>query len=197
MDIPEGKARLNVIGFSGVTPIKKEDVTRIRINSNTQIKIALPILEARPSSITRIEVVLNSGEKADLEPIESIDAVYEETYKRAINGIRAKTIIRATAKAVASEVTAKVGENVGGTAGSVMQLAGMAGKVGTELSEKADIRTSRFFPSKAWVTGINVDPGLYTVTVTFYAGNSVVHQEKYEHEVKVDGLNLIESFCLN
>jgi hypothetical protein len=195
-NIPAGKARLNIVGFSGISPIKKEEAIRIYIDKDTYIKIALPKLDMRPSVINRVEVVLSNGEKVNLEPIENIDAVYRETFKRTINGIRTKTIIRATTKAVAGSAMSKAGDNVGGTAGTVLAVAGLFTRVATEASERADIRTSRFFPAKAWVTGITLDPGIYTVTVRFYSGSTVIHQEGYELEAKARGLNLIESFCL-
>ncbi|MDR0456961.1 MAG: hypothetical protein LBH20_09810 [Treponema sp.] len=195
LKIPAGKARLNIVGFSGVSPVKKEEVTRIYVDRDTKIKIALPILDMRPSVINRVEVILN-GDKVNLEPIESIDAIYAETFKRTINGIRTKTIIRATTKAIAGAAMSKVGDNVGGTAGGILAVAGLFTKVATEISERADIRTSRFFPAKAWVTGITVDPGVHNITVRFCSGDTVIHQEEYELEAKAKGLNLVESFCL-
>lgn len=195
LDIPKGKARLNIVSFTGVAPVKKEVATRIFID-DAYLKIALPELEMRPSQITHVEVVLSNGIKASLEPIENIDAVYRETYKRTINGIRAKTIIRATTKAVAGAAMSRSGDEIGGTAGLVLGIVGLATKVGTEASEKADIRTSRFFPSKAWVTGVTLDPGTYTVTVLFYSGSAVIHRNEYELEAQANRLNLVESFCL-
>jgi len=196
LNIPAGKARLNIIGFSGVSPIKKEAVTRTRIDDASYIKIALPKLETRPSLITRIEAVLSNGEKINLEPVENIDAVYEETFKRTFNGIYKKTVIRSATKAVSGVAISNAVYKAEGAAGLALALAGLTAQAAADAGEKADIRTSRFFPSKAWVTGVTLDPGTYTITVIFYSGGAALKQDEYELEIKTNVLNLVESFCL-
>jgi hypothetical protein len=50
----------------------------------------------------------------------------------------------------------------------------------------------QFLPNKAFVGGINLDPGSYTVAVQFASGT------RYEYDVEVNegSLNLIDAFCL-
>jgi hypothetical protein len=50
----------------------------------------------------------------------------------------------------------------------------------------------QFLPNKAYVGGINLDPGSYAVAVQFASGT------RYEYDVEVNegSLNLIDAFCL-
>jgi hypothetical protein len=196
MNIPAGSARLNIIGFSGISPIKEEFVVRVPVDlSGNYAKIALPQLLERPSRINRVELALKNGQTIDLEPIEDLSAVYKETFKRNFNFIRNRTIARAIIKAGTGAVADKVADNVGGEIGLALSILSLGAKVSSEL-EQADIRTSRFFPGKAWVTGVNLEPAVYSGTVRFYSGGSVVHEKPFEIEAKADNLNLIEAISL-
>jgi hypothetical protein len=72
LDIPGGMARLNVIAFGGLSPVKEEVTLRIPIPPARYVKIALPKMVSRPSEIGRIEVALDGGERFPLELLEDI-----------------------------------------------------------------------------------------------------------------------------
>jgi hypothetical protein len=197
LDIPQGKARFNVIGFSGFAPVKEEDVLRILIPGPRYIKIALPVLVRRPSVVTGVAVHFDSGESFDLELLEDIEAIARDTFQEKAHLAYLKAVIRGTLKGVTSSVLGGVGDEVGGDTGLLLGLLSLGTQVFAEASEKADLRISRYFPAKAYVGGITLNPGTYSYTVTYYAGNRVVNTYRQENvTIRAGGLNLAETACL-
>ena len=197
LSVPKGKARLNVIAFSGLSPFKEEEKIVVPLPlpfPNNFANLQFPKMVKRHQSVERAEVVLGSGEKFPLELVEDMSSVAVETFKSKRGLIILKTtlrtIIKNTSGAVASAVVAKKSnEGVG-------FLVGVAGKVFTEASENADIRLSRYFPSRALVGGINLEPGNSTVTVNFYGSGGLISSERREVRVRENTLNLEEFICL-
>ena len=56
LSVPRGKARLNFICFTGLAPVKIEDVTRIDVGNNVYTKIAVPMMVDRGSMVNSISV---------------------------------------------------------------------------------------------------------------------------------------------
>jgi hypothetical protein len=83
-------------------------------------------------------------------------------------------------------------------AGSILALAGAIGQIAGDVSEKADLRVSRYFPSDAYVTGITLDPGAYSFTVSYYdaAGQVIGRFARSGVKVEAGRLNLVETACL-
>ena len=200
--VPAGQARLNVIAFSGLSPVKEEGKFTQHwafMNNSTQRNpvFKLPIIVDRPSKIDRIEVVVGEN-KFDLELLEDMGSVIKETYSARFAELFFKTYLRVLFKYIASDTAAEVSKRVGGTAGAIGNLvAGVGGKIASDVSEAADIRMSRYLPSKAYIGGINIAPGTYNVTINFYSGSSVI--AKVEHtdvSVKAGALNLVDGVSL-
>lgn len=166
--VPAGKARLNVIAFSGLAPVKKADLMKYPTYENQSIELALPVLESRPSAVSRIEAVFDDGKTIELEKLEHIEAVYRETYQVKLHNV---TLVRTALRA------------------SIMGT-------GKDLS-RVDIRSSRYFPAWAFVNGINLNPGVYSFTVHYYdAGGQIIHSAAHDNfEVKEGTLNLAETYC--
>jgi hypothetical protein len=198
LNIPGGMARLNVIAFGGLSPVKEEETLRIPIPPARYIKIALPKLVSRPSEIRRIEVALDAGERFTLELLEDIDAVARETYKKKEEVIYLKTIIRATLKGVTSSVLDAAAANQDGSAGLILGILSLGAQVYAEASEQADLRLSRYFPGKAYVGGINLAPGVYSFSVTYYGqSDRPLAVLRYKDvPVRENRLNLTEAVCL-
>ncbi|MDR0561670.1 MAG: hypothetical protein LBG73_03180 [Spirochaetaceae bacterium] len=199
--VPPGKARLNVIGFGGLSPIKQEQTIRIPLflPSFRYIKIALPVMVYRPSAISRIEAVLNTGASFSLELLEDIEAVARETFKEKINLIYLKSVIRGVMKGAASSVLGAAADYADDSNASLLlTLLSLGAQVFAEASEQADLRLSRYFPAKAYVGGITVDPGIYSVTVRYYGKNGRVLASFSEENISVreHTLNLVEAICL-
>lgn len=199
LDIPGGKARLNVLAFSGMAPIKEEEVIRVPLPNARWIKIALPVLRDRSSQVRRIEAVIDGGkERFDLELLEDVGAVARETFKEKEGLIYMKSILRATLKGVSSSVLDEASDRTEGNAGLLLSILSVGAQVMAEATERADLRISRYFPGKVYVGGITLDPGVYSVTVNYYAGNGRLIAA-YSHdavEIKANTLNLTETMCL-
>jgi tetratricopeptide (TPR) repeat protein len=72
----------------------------------------------------------------------------------------------------------------------------IAYQVNKELG-RFDDRMGRFLPDKAYAGGINLDPGIYGITVNYYNGGTLLRSERHENvRVETGCLNLIESFFL-
>jgi hypothetical protein len=199
LDVPGGMARLNVIAFGGLSPIKVEETLRVPIPPAQYVKIVLPKMVSRPSEIRRIEVALDEGERFSLELLEDLEAVARETYKKKEQVIYLKTIIRATVKSVTSSAFLEAaGEVEDGGAALILGILSLGAQVYAEASEQADLRLTRYFPGKAYVGGINLAPGVYSFSVTYYdRSDKPLAVFRYEDvPVSENRLNLTEAVCL-
>ncbi|MDR1100497.1 MAG: hypothetical protein LBL28_08465 [Treponema sp.] len=205
--IPAGKARLNFIGFTGLSPVKEQKIedmdllffptigTTLRPLDNERLRLtvgnlAVPTLVERPSVVTGVTVDVN-GEKVQLDLLEDISKVVEETFAVKYPAIRAKAYIRALLKYITVEVAAQVATNQG-LPDMMVVAAATAAKKGVDASEQADIRAGRYLPGKAYVGGITLDPGSYDVTFTFSNGDTVVKTIN----AAANKTNLVEAFNL-
>jgi hypothetical protein len=197
LPVPNDRARFNVIAFSGAAPVKEEEIIRILFPNSRYIKIALPVMAPRPSAVNRIEVRFDSGESFDLELLEDIGAIATETFKERAHLAYLKAVLRATIKGLASSVMDGVGDEVGGDAGMVLGMLSIGMQVFAEASEKADLRISRYFPAKAYVGGITLDPGLYSYSIIYYSGDKVIDAFREENvPFQAGRVNLAEAVCL-
>ena len=199
LSVPRGKARLNVMCFYGPAPIKTENDTRILLSPGNWVKIALPSITQRPTAVARVEVTLDSGQAFILEKIEDLGAAAAETFKQKATFIYFKTIIRSVAKTTSSVLLEKGADKAddSGT-GLLLNILSVGAQVYAEASEQADLRISHYFPSKAAVGGITLDPGTYSFTVRYYnASNGLVYEERFQNvTVAAEGLNLTEAICI-
>jgi hypothetical protein len=197
LPVPEGKARFNVIAFSGSAPVKEEEIVRILIPNARYIKIALPVMAPRPSVVNRIAVHFDSGESFDLELLENIEAIATETFRERAHLAYLKAVLRGIIKGVASSVMGGMGDEMEGSAGAILSLLSIGTQLFAEASEMADLRISRYFPAKAYVGGITLDPGLYSYSIIYYSGGKVVDSYRQENvPIRAGGLNLAEATCL-
>jgi len=198
LTVPPDMARFNVIGFTGRSPVKNEEVTRIFLG-NAWIKIALPVLSVRPSLVSSIEVVFDSGESFSLEFLEDMSAVAAATFIQKKNLIYVKSITRASIKGIAAAVFNTAAEQTeDNSMGGLFSLLGLGSQILAEASEQADLRSSRYFPGRAYVGGITLNPGIYSFTVTFYGSNKkALAEQRYDNvRVTANALNLTEVVCL-
>ena len=198
-NIPAGKARLNIISFSGLSHVKQEAYTAYFLPFQHPVlmiaSFKLPALTRRPSMITRIEVVVDDTNRFNLELLEDMNAVIEETFNARHSNILLKTYIRTILKYVAADIAIfQTTRSQGPAAGLLVALAARAAM---ELSESADIRMSRYLPGRAYIGGINLDPGTYSVIINYYSGNNIIARDEYKDVVvNRSGLNLLESVNL-
>lgn len=197
LSVPADKARLNIITFTGLSPVKQQETIVIPLPlpfPNNTARLSLPVMVDRPSMVQNVEVVLDSGERFGLELMENMGAVARETFKSRRGLIVLKTTARSITKAVVSAAAAGTASSKQGSGMGL--LIGAIGKIASDASEQADTRLSRYFPNHALVGGINLDPGNYTVTVNFYGSGQLLHSDKMNIDVRRNTLNLGEFFYL-
>jgi hypothetical protein len=199
LELPPGKARLNVVSFTGLSPVKSENTTRVYIGRDKWIKIAVPVMALRPSVVARTELVFDSGQVVRLEKIEDLSAVALETFRLKASLIYIKTVLRSIAK-TATSAALDAGSNKAKSRDEALALSvlSFATQAYTEVSEQADLRVSRYFPGRADVAGITMDPGVYSFTVRYLdAAGRVLQETRFEnYSVKKGGVNLVEGICI-
>lgn len=200
LELPEDKARVNVLCFTGKSPVKIEEVIRLPLHS-TYYKFAIPILNRRPTDIYGIQAVFRSLEtndvyKLNLHAIESIENIAAETYKQHFAAIYARAVARSISKAVATGVYDYVSDNAKDSdVRGIFGFLNIASRISTEFTEVADTRISRYFPGYASVGGISIPSGKYNVEITFYNSNkqALVTKTISGYEAETGKLNLVES----
>jgi hypothetical protein len=91
----------------------------------------------------------------------------------------------------------RAGDEAGGNAGAVLGLLSIGTQIFAEASEKADLRISRYFPARAYVGGVTLDPGLHSYSIIYYSGGKVVDSFRQENVlIRAGGVNLAETVCL-
>ena len=210
LSVPKGMARLNILAFSGLSPVKTEVIIRDYGLADFSFALALPELQKIHYPFTKIVVRAEDAKTGKtivqkLELIESLENVAEETFTLHRDVIYAKAIARSVTKAVASNVGSAVGQKLTqsddenlAAAGMLLQIFSLAGNITQQVTEHADMRISRYFPARASVGGITLEPGLYDIQIDFYGkGDDVLYSDWRENvTIKAGGLNLIESICL-
>lgn len=206
LSVPAGKARLNFLGFTGMAPLKFENVLRVQNDFGTYFKLALPFMMPRGSQIKAIDVTV-TGEtgvtyKTTLERLESIENIAMDTFSQKQSLIYGRTFIRALSKSVATDLSYSAADRFEKKDNSDMALLfrviGVASQVHTEVSERADVRTTQYLPAYAQVGGLTVEPGTYSVRVDFVnAKGNIVSTEVFNGvKVSENKLNLVEAVCL-
>jgi hypothetical protein len=198
LEIPPGMARLNVLAFSGLSPVKKAFVQRFPLPRDRWVKIALPEMISRPSEVKKIEVLFDEGPVFDLELLEDIEAVARETFEERKNIIHLKTIVRSAMKSAASVAFDVAADESEGKDGLVFGILGLATQIYAEASEQADLRVSRYFPARAWAGAINLAPGVYSFRVNYYGHSERLLASLYYENMSIGegSLNLMEAVCL-
>jgi hypothetical protein len=204
LNVPTGKGRLNIIAFAGRGPVKEEKIFDLDLrffpnivgfatekNRLAKGNLALPILKSQPSQITGVEVAVAGGSPVKLDLLEDIEAGIQAAFAAKFKTTYLKTWLRSTIKYASVEISAQVGVQQGLPA---IVMAGTAAglKKAVDAGESADVRGSRYLPAKAYVGGINLDPGEYDITVHFNGGDTVTKHVK----VEAGKLNLVEAVSL-
>ena len=199
LNIPHGMARLNIIAFSGLSPVKTSNTIRIPLPGGRWARIDVPQMVSRHSEVARIYLVFPDGRRFNLELLEDIDAVARETFRARQNLIYLRTVIRSMTKAMGSVTLGVAAASAEGDRGLILGLLSISAQIFAEASERADLRISRFFPGRAHVTGVNLEPGIYSFDIVYYnrAGRRVAVEHFSNVLVRENALNLIESFHLN
>jgi len=198
LNIPAGKARLDIIVFTGLSPVKEETVSLQYLPFQHPVlqiaQLKVPGLVRRPNYITGIEVIINGKDKLNLELLEDMGAVIEDIFSARYSNILMRIYIQTIIKYAAADIAAMAASaNDDEIAGLLIALSAQSQMA---FIDRADIRMSRFLPDKAYIGGINLSPGTHTVLINYYSGSSIVTSEERETDVKIDTLNLLQTVNL-
>lgn len=194
-------ARLNVISFSGRAPVKREEQIPL-FAEDTFYRVSLPVMEPRETSISGARITAINAETGETftaaaEKLESIQNIALDTYSEKYALIVARTIGRMVTKIAGTATLDSVSNNVDDAGLSIIfGIAGLASRIHMFASERADVRTSRYFPNNVFVSGIDLPAGTYNITVEYLNKKHVVATEYFKKNVSKSDLNLVESFCL-
>ncbi|MDR0443782.1 MAG: hypothetical protein LBH44_10280 [Treponema sp.] len=234
--IPEGKARLNILSFTGLSEIKVpvndnfqfwydnsqmiEDKSGRAYYRNAHVEGIPPFsplhvaLDSRSSSVDRIAVAVEGGAPFTLSPIEDLEAVIKTLKDRVLQRMAEIEGRKLILDVLSGGYTVFLDPSVrwyGYFSNMPLKTWLMdfeseeykelwkkhiKGGLQAESREILDTRMGRFFPGRAHCGGINLDPGSYTVTINYYAGNTLLGTDRRENvQVQAGKLNLIESMC--
>ena len=195
---PKDKIRLNVVAMSGLAPKKIEDsVSNIRYG----LKIALPVMQKNSSEIKSIKLMVkekstNQIYTKEFEKIESVSNIAMDTFKQRQNLIYTKSIARSLLKAGTSNILEELSEDNSDSA--IFGVLHIVSLIANQVTEVADIRTSRYFPSDIYISGLDLNPGIYDVCVCFLSsqGNEIYTEYFYDYSVSENKINILEAVCL-
>ncbi len=184
---------LLITGFSGRSPTKIQSDARLFAGKySTYVKISLPSLKMHNSSVTRVEIVVGDTLTIPTFVIEEMDKVAADVYKVKEPLIYARaltrSLIKATGSTLATREVSKQSESLG-------ILTWLAGVIGQEISEKADLRSWQTLPGKAHVNVARLPPGTHNIKLNYYSQqNRLLYSDNQTVEVGSDNsLALIES----
>jgi len=218
-----GNTIINVVGLAGLSPVKEAVNLRIRtdkdlglvqvlytdgenedseyghlplpVKADYYFKFALPKIASRESLVQGIRFIVDSEIAGELQLIEDVSMVAEETFQAKKSMIYFRSIARAVFKGLVTH-KAKQKVDTGGVEGWLKKA---AIDVGADISENADLRCSQLLPGKVYVGDFELEPGVYDLRVEFIGsdGGVIYNQDFPGYEVKSRGINLVEAKYLN
>jgi len=218
----EGGALLSVVALAGLSPVKEALNLRIRTDKDLDLvqvlytdsedkdveyghlpipvsedyyfKFAIPKLTPRISEVSVIRIYSDSILLGELQPLEDVSRVAEETFKAKSSLIYLKSVARSVAKGLAAH-KAKQKADSGGLEGWLKKA---AIDVATDISENADLRCARYLPGKIYIGDFEIEPGIHDLKIVFLDTHNEEIKSTYfqEFEIRERGLNLLEAICL-
>ena len=157
----------NKINSQDEEQVEKASSIARSIFAQEQVRIAFPKYESSNYIIETMELGVDSSAQEPQKSVlvNDIGQIAKVSLDDKIGRIRAKTIARAAIKfALSHEISAKVEENSGKTAGFLSKIALAVASV---LAEKADTRSWRVLPDKILISKMELPEGKNTVVLTF------------------------------
>jgi len=220
------KTKVNLISFTGKAPSKRANTLTLSTKTDTilvklqtenskgvmetkdlsamyvkgidggyNFKCQLPEMVKVPSRIAKVVVNVDGKPAGELAVLESIENTAIATFKVKEPITFAKTVIRTVVKGIlAAEGKKAISKKDDGILGLLL---GVAVDVAVDASEQADLRSSRFFPGKAWVGEFELDDGKHDIVVQYLdASGNTVYTDSMSTTVNKKGLNLLSSYAL-
>lgn len=201
-NIPYGQGRLDVIALAGKikerieasieVPFYIYDISEI----NPHLKYVWPTVDGVPDGNYSARVTLKDGDSKELAVVEDFDAAVNKDVASKANSAFMRSFIRSTVKE-ASVVAGAVITYKNCSNDFLRELAVLA--IGpavnaVNLTETADIRQSKYLPSKVLGGGFTLDPGVYSITVEYFKdGELIVTDEISGITVRPNNITIVES----
>jgi len=214
---PDSGAILSIVGLVGLSPVKEALNLRIRtdkdldlvqvlytdsenqdaeyghlpwpVNEDYYFKFALPKLVSRPTEVGSIMVYADDSLLGELQLLENVSQVAEETFEAKKSLIYFRSVARAVAKGL---TTHKLKDKVdsGGLGGWLKKA---AVDVGSDISENADLRCARFLPGRILVADFNLPPGQHDIRLEIldHGGHLIAEEARSSFDVRTGAFNLI------
>jgi hypothetical protein len=179
MDLVEkrGMAEVLFIHYNGIGPEKVEDSFAIPMPDGYVMKMAYPRFVEKNFQISHAEVILKNQQEGPWARfttalMEDIGAIATTNLGNRINRIKAKAIVRATTKYLASKAAEKAAtDEKGEWAGLFVKIAANIAAVATE---QADVRHWRLLPAEIRVGRKVIPPGEYSGEIDFVDGRGAI-----------------------
>lgn len=161
------------------------------LNHDFYAKLSIPRVVERPSDISSIWVYTDTGLLGQLQVLEDVYQVAQETFKARKSLIYLRSVARVVAKTIAGYQLKKKVDNP--------HFDGWLKKilvdVYTDLSEGADIRCCHLLPGKIWVGDFELTPGEYHLRIEFLDRNQrLLSAKEFDHyRIKPGQMNLVEA----
>lgn len=163
--------------------------------AGTSLKFQMPYMKMRGSDVARAVLYLNGYPVTDLQPLESIEAIAQETFQIKLPLIFLKTISRVIGKTIIKQqAMAELKKHKDG-----QMVPGFLLDMAVAATENADLRVGQFFPAVAAVSEVDVPVGQHRVTVVYFdkAGRQLYQDELGTVSVNPGRLNLLQSYYLH
>ena len=174
-----GKARVIVVEYTGFSPVKVADAFPLPLDGNHWTKISFPRYQDRYSEIvfSRVRISRNGiAHVKETEMVCDLGALAKKILAGHKGAIMAKATIRPLIKyGVEKAVEVPVRERAGDLAADLL---GVAGSIYNLATEEADLRTWQSLPNHIRLAYVDLDPGVYDVTVEDLSDEMVVIDHK-------------------
>lgn len=178
------------------------------VSEDYYFKLAIPRLASCPSAVRRVLLRANGQPVGELQLLEDIETVARETFEARKTLIYVRAVARAIVKGLAShKVKEKIDEKKdekneknedAGWFGRWLKKAAV--DVIADVSEAADLRSTRLLPGRVLVGDFSMPAGTWDLYVDFIAADGLLlhRQEFLEYQIKPGRqLHLIEACYLN
>ncbi|MCF0237288.1 MAG: hypothetical protein HUK24_01705 [Sphaerochaetaceae bacterium] len=219
--VPEGLARVNIIGLEGLIPVKEEAAVAVysKIEPTAEYpggwfyhKVAYPVIIGESTKVVSATVECSNGSTYNLLPLENIGDLakqalamntvsnylrsYYRGYMKVMPTFLAADIVRL--KAIEEAQKASNGNALLVSAATKAALIARDKTVdAVNSTEAANLNMGSLLPGNIVATGITIEPGVYDFTVKYKLNNGAIITDLISnYEVKSDALNLVVSKCL-
>ena len=166
------------------------------ITENLFFKFQIPVMQSRPSKINNIQIIVD-GRKYKPDLLENIDNVATSTFELKKDLIYLKTIIRTVTKGLlAKKGKDKIEEQANNEL--LYSILNFGADMALSATEQADMRISHYFPKLAHIAEIHLSPGEHSVEIQYLDkyGNVIYSDNRGSIQIAGEGINILESFCL-